>query len=67
MHDSQHYAGRYLDLEPEEDGTHVLDFDVAYHPYCAYSAHFSCPLTPAENRLPDRIESRERLDSPSAH
>lgn len=59
-------AGRYLDLEPEEDGTYVLDFNVAYHPYCAYSPHFSCPLTPAENRLPDRIEAGERLDSGSA-
>ena len=26
-------AGRYLDLEPEDDGTYVLDLNVAYHPY----------------------------------
>jgi uncharacterized protein (DUF1684 family) len=54
-------AGRYLDLEPEPDGTYVLDFNVAYHPYCAYSAGFSCPLTPSENRLSVRIEAGERL------
>jgi uncharacterized protein (DUF1684 family) len=54
-------AGRYLDLLPEEDGTYVLDFNLAYHPYCAYSPDYSCPLTPAENRLPDRIEAGERL------
>ena len=54
-------AGRYLDLHPEPDGTFVLDFNDAYHPYCAYSPDFSCPLTPAENRLPDRIEAGERL------
>jgi uncharacterized protein (DUF1684 family) len=54
-------AGRYLDLEPEPDGTYLLDFNLAYHPYCVYADHYSCPLTPAENRLPIRIEAGERL------
>ncbi len=54
-------AGRYLDLEREDDGTYVLDFNLAYHPSCVYDARFSCPLTPAENRLPVRIEAGERL------
>ncbi len=54
-------AGRYLDLEPELDGTFTLDFNLAYLPYCAYSPDYSCPLTPAENRLPVRIEAGERL------
>ena len=54
-------AGRYLDLEPEDDGTYALDFNLAYHPYCVYAESYSCPLTPAENRLPIRIEAGERL------
>ena len=54
-------AGRYLDLYPEPDGTYVLDFNLAYHPSCVYDPRFSCPLTPAENRLPVRIEAGERL------
>ena len=54
-------AGRYLDLEPDEDGTYAIDFNLAYHPSCVYASHFSCPLTPAENRLPIRIEAGERL------
>jgi uncharacterized protein len=54
-------AGRYLDLEPEEDGTYSLDFNLAYHPSCVYDVRFSCPLTPAENRLPVRVEAGERL------
>ena len=54
-------AGRYLDLEPDEDGTYALDFNLAYHPSCVYDPRFSCPLTPAENRLPVRIEAGERL------
>ena len=60
-------AGRYLDLEPEDDGTYALDFNLAYHPSCVYSPYYSCPLTPAENRLPIRIEAGERLaeDAPA--
>ena len=54
-------AGRYLDLEPDEDGTYAIDFNQAYHPSCVYAAHFSCPITPAENRLPIRVEAGERL------
>ena len=54
-------AGRYLDLEPEEDGSYRLDFNLAYHPSCVYDPKYSCPLTPAENRLPVRIEAGERL------
>ena len=54
-------AGRYLDLDPEDDGTYTLDFNLAYHPSCVYDPKFSCPLTPAENRLPIRIEAGERL------
>ena len=54
-------AGRYLDLDPEDDGTYTLDFNLAYHPSCVYDAQYSCPLTPPENRLPVRIEAGERL------
>ena len=54
-------AGRYLDLDPEEDGTYVLDFNLAYHPSCVYDMRFSCPLTPPENRPAVRIEAGERL------
>jgi uncharacterized protein (DUF1684 family) len=59
-------AGRYLDLEPEEDGSWTLDFNLAYHPSCVYDPRFSCPLTPAENRLSVRVEAGERL-GPDAH
>src|SRR5215211_1898233 len=43
------------------DGTGTLDFNMAYHPSCVYDPRFSCPLTPAENRLPLRVEAGERL------
>jgi uncharacterized protein (DUF1684 family) len=56
-------AGRYMDLDREEDGTYSLDFNLAYHPSCVHDPRYSCPLTPAENRLPVRIEAGERLPS----
>lgn len=59
-------AGRYLDLEAQDDGTWSLDFNLAYHPSCVYDPRFSCPLTPAENRLTGRIEAGERLAAGSA-
>jgi len=54
-------AGRYLDLEPDDDGTYAIDFNLAYHPSCVYAPEYSCPLTPAENRLVTRVEAGERL------
>lgn len=54
-------AGRYLDVDLEPDDTYTLDFNLAYHPYCVYAETYSCPLTPAENRLPIRIQAGERL------
>ncbi|HEY8799105.1 MAG TPA: DUF1684 domain-containing protein, partial [Candidatus Limnocylindrales bacterium] len=61
-------AGRYLDLEPDEDGTYAIDFNQAYHPSCVYAPQFSCPITPAENRLATRVEAGERLpEGDTAH
>ena len=54
-------AGRYL--EPEElPGDHFLvDFNIAYNPYCAYNDAWSCPITPAENRLNVPIRAGEKI------
>lgn len=53
-------AGRYLDLEPNADGTVTLDFNYAYNPTCAYDEAYSCPLPPAENWLRLSIEAGEK-------
>ncbi|MDA0270496.1 MAG: DUF1684 domain-containing protein [Chloroflexi bacterium] len=53
-------AGRYLDVPVLEDGRLLLDFNYAYHPYCAYNPTFSCPIPPPENRLPVPIRAGER-------
>jgi uncharacterized protein (DUF1684 family) len=54
-------AGRYMNLDPTPTGIYIVDFNVAYHPYCYYNAEFDCPLPPAENRLALPIRAGERL------
>lgn len=44
-------AGRYLEPEALGNGKLLLDFNLAYNPYCAYSEYYSCPLPPFENHL----------------
>ncbi len=53
-------AGRYLDIEPNHDGTVTIDFNQAYNPFCAYNETYSCPLPPIENWLPVAIEAGEK-------
>ncbi len=54
-------AGRYLDPEPLPGGRFIVDFNIAYNPYCAYNEMWSCPITPAENRLKVAIRAGEKL------
>ncbi len=54
-------AGRYLEIEAAADGKFAVDFNMAYNPYCAYNDRWSCPITPAENRLKIAIKAGEML------
>jgi uncharacterized protein len=54
-------AGRYLEPDLLQDGRFLIDFNLAYNPYCAYNEHWSCPLTPFENRLKVPIRAGEKL------
>jgi hypothetical protein len=54
-------AGRYLEPEELPDGRFLVDFNLAYNPYCAYNDTWSCPLTPFENRLKLPIRAGEKL------
>ena len=53
-------AGRYLEVEQSADGNFMVDFNLAYNPYCAYNDTWSCPLTPAENHLKVAIRAGEK-------
>lgn len=60
--DESYPTGRYLDLEkPKKGNTVILDFNMLYNPYCAYSNRFSCPVTPRENKIKQRIEAGEKI------
>jgi uncharacterized protein (DUF1684 family) len=54
-------AGRYMNLDPTPTGIYIVDFNVAYHPYCYYNPEYDCPLPPKENRLTQPIRAGERL------
>jgi uncharacterized protein (DUF1684 family) len=54
-------AGRYLEPEELHGDRFLVDFNLAYNPYCAYNEMWSCPITPADNRLKDAIRAGEKL------
>jgi uncharacterized protein (DUF1684 family) len=54
-------AGRYIEVEQLPDGKFLVDFNLAYNPYCAYNDRWSCPLTPAENCLKVAVRAGERI------
>lgn len=62
-------AGRYLldtvkgaDQGGEwQSGELMLDFNLAYHPSCAYDPKWNCPLAPPRSRLTLPVRAGERL------
>ena len=54
-------AGRYLEPEKLSNGKFLVDFNLAYNPYCAYNEKWSCPITPAENRLKVAVRAGEKI------
>lgn len=60
-------AGRYLEPEPLPGDRFLVDFNLAYNPNCAYNEMWSCPITPAENRLKAPIRAGEKIFEGGAH
>lgn len=55
-------GGRFLYAKPPgPDGTVMLDFNRAYNPPCVFTPYATCPLPPANNKLPVRIEAGEKM------
>jgi uncharacterized protein len=46
---------------PEPDGSVTLDFNRAVNLPCAFTDFATCPLPPAENKLPITVEAGEKL------
>lgn len=59
---STYEGGRYLDVSSKDikDGKLLVDFNLCYNPYCAYSSGYNCPIPPAENRLSIEIPVGEQ-------
>ena len=53
-------AGRYLEPEDMGEDRLLVDFNLAYNPYCAYNEKWSCPITPVENRVSLPIRAGEK-------
>lgn len=55
-------ANRSLDIDaPDAEGRTRIDFNRATNLPCAHTAHATCPLPPAENRLDVAVEAGEQL------
>jgi uncharacterized protein (DUF1684 family) len=50
-------GGKYIDLKIPTGNTIVIDFNLSYNPYCAYSHKYSCPKVPLENDLDIEIKA----------
>lgn len=58
--DSTYGGGRFLDLPAPVEGRVTIDFNRAFNPPCAFTPYATCPLPPAENRLPIAVQAGER-------
>jgi uncharacterized protein (DUF1684 family) len=53
-------TARFLYSDLREDGTTVLDFNMAYNPPCAFNPLTTCPIPLHENRLQVKILAGEK-------
>ena len=59
--DETYPAGRYLEPDELPGNRFLVDFNIAYNPYCAYNEMWSCPITPGENRVKVPIRAGEKI------
>jgi len=53
-------AGRFMYVPLPQSGQITIDFNRAYNPPCAFNEFATCPLPPAQNRLPIRVAAGEK-------
>lgn len=60
--DETYGVGRYLDFDLNNDSEYVytIDFNLAYSPYCSYSAKYSCAIPSKEDHIDLAIEAGEK-------
>ncbi len=55
-------VGRYIDFDinPDSNYVYTVDFNLAYNPYCAYSAKYSCAIPTKEDHLDLAVTAGEK-------
>jgi hypothetical protein len=53
-------GGRYIDIQIPDTDQVMIDFNLAYNPYCTYDDRWSCVIPPPENFLEVRILAGEK-------
>ena len=56
-------GGRFLEVAANADEVIVLDFNLAYNPYCVYNPGYICAVPPLSNKLDIRIFAGEKKPS----
>lgn len=54
-------GGRFLSVDPPQDGHVVLDFNRAYNPPCVFTPYATCPLPTPTNRVDAEIPAGEKM------
>ena len=57
---STYAAGRFLEVEKSRGRKILIDFNLAFNPYCSYSERYSCPIPPRCNTLNVDINAGEK-------
>lgn len=57
---STYGGGRFMDLKMTKSDKILVDFNLAYNPYCAYTYNASCPIPPEVNTLSVSIFAGEK-------
>ena len=60
--DETYGVGRYLDFDfnPDSNFIYTIDFNLAYNPYCSYSAIYSCAIPTKEDHIDVAIKAGEK-------
>ncbi len=55
-------VGRYIDFDinPDSNYVYTVDFNLAYNPFCAYSAKYSCAIPTKEDHLDLAVTAGEK-------
>lgn len=59
---STYSGGRYLNINFQENTELKVDFNYAYHPFCAYNPNYICKKVPQENTLDFEVLAGEKLN-----